>query len=177
MWFAAAGALLSAYQAYDAGQKQDRLDRWNAQVADLQAAQTNAQGVRDASARTVQGGQLAGAQKAALAAQGIDVNEQGGTAEALLADTNRTTEQDATTIRANATRQAWGFQIDATNSRMAGSLAKSQGNQRAAGNLLQGAGTFYKDGYDAQYWGGSSKKLTVPTTASAGASGNVNAKF
>ncbi len=174
---AAVGAVYSAYQANEAGQQQKKLAEWNAKVADLQAAQVAEIGVSDASQRTAAGGRLQGAQRAALAAQGINPDEVGGTAEALQADTQRITEQDARTIRSNATRQAWGFQIDAQNSRMGGALAAKRGTEQAVGGLLQAGGSLYKDGYDSGYWGGGSKGVTVPVSAKADVNGNASAKF
>jgi hypothetical protein len=60
--------------------------------------------------------QLKGSQRAGYAAQGIDVDE--GSPLDVYADTEYTASQDLMTIRVNAAREAWGFQVDAEDARM-----------------------------------------------------------
>lgn len=156
---------VSNYMAADsAGKAADGVAKFNAKVADLQAADAIKRAETDSADRSKETAQLQGAQKAALAAQGIDPNEVGGTAEDILSSTQQLNDRDVATIKSNALRTAWGYKIDAKNSRMAGDIARSQGQQRAIGGAINTGAAIYRDGYDAGYWGGNPKGATVPTT-------------
>lgn len=157
-----AGGVSSYMSETSAGKAQKGVAEFNAKVADLQAADAIKRAESDAADRSKETGQMQGAQRAALAAQGIDPNEVGGTAEDILTSTQALGDRDVATIKANALRQAWGFKIDATNSRLAGAIAKSQSDQRATAGAINSGAAIYRDGYDAGYWGGNPKGATVP---------------
>lgn len=159
-----AGGVSSYMQADSAGSAAKKTSDFNAKVADLQAADAIKRAESDASDRSRETGQLQGAQRAALAAQGIDPNEVGGTAEDLQNTAQMIGQRDMDTIKANATRTAWGYKIDAANSRLAGTIAKHEASQKGQAALINSGASIYKDGYDAGYWGGSPKGATVPTT-------------
>lgn len=81
--------------------------------------------------------QTMGAQRAAMASTGLEVDS--GSFGDILADTAKFGELDAQTVRTNALKEAWGFQGEATNSRLQGSMAGRAGTMNAAGTLLSGA--------------------------------------
>jgi uncharacterized protein YcbX len=97
----------------------------NAGLADAQAADALSRGEQMVG-RIRQGTrQLVGAQRAAMAAQGIDVNS--GTPLDLQGDSNTLSAFDQLTAKNNAAREAWGFNVDAANQRAAGANARLAG--------------------------------------------------
>jgi len=98
-----AQAAAGAQQGYMA-----QLARQRQQLAEQQArdavlrGQIAEQKQRDLTAQRI------GTQTAALAAQGTDL---AGSPTDILGDTARAGEQDALTIRSNAAREAWGYQV------------------------------------------------------------------
>lgn len=86
----------------------------NAQGAERQAQSALYQGERAIAALTLQSGQLAGKQRAALAANGIDLGE--GSAAELQASTDTMAAIDVSTLAANAANAAWGYRSEAVNS-------------------------------------------------------------
>jgi hypothetical protein len=135
------------------GGYQRRMGNLNADLAESQSgdALKRAEGaVRDNKNQTRQ---KVGAQRASLAASGVDVGS--GSAAQLQQDTELTGVQDEQTIRNNAIREAWGYRIQASNARAQGNFAsitaRGQANQtlinggmRAAGNAFSAYGS-YKD--------------------------------
>ena len=83
-------------------------------------------------------GLIIGAQRAALAAQGGDVTS--GSAIDIFGDTARAGEMDALTIRSNAIRQSWGFQVAGANSGAQAGLYSAQAADTMA-NLPFGIGS------------------------------------
>lgn len=111
----------------------------DAAVADLQAQDAIARGT-EAELRYRRGVRgTVGSQRAALAAQGVDL--AGGSAADVQAETTLLGELDALTIRNNARREAWGFQVQATDLRARGQLARMGGDNTAAALRTQSIGT------------------------------------
>lgn len=102
---AGAQASMANYQAQVARNNQ-MVAEWNAQRA-LQQGQVDEQNQRFKSAA------MLGAQRAALASQGGDVNS--GSPLDIQADTARAGEYDAQTIRNNAALKAYGYRVQAAN--------------------------------------------------------------
>jgi hypothetical protein len=115
-----------------------QLDRQRQQLADQQArdavqrGQVAEQKQRDLTAQRI------GTQTASLAAQGTDLE---GSPTDILGDTARAGEQDALTIRDNAAREAWGYQMQAAGYDADAALRESfQPSSLGAGtSLLMGA--------------------------------------
>lgn len=109
-------------------------------IADQNAVLDEQQG-RDATARGEETAgriglgarQLVGSQRAAQAAQGLDVNT--GTPATLQDETQALSEFDKLTARNNAAREAWGYSVNAANERAAGTNARLAGENE--GNALQ----------------------------------------
>lgn len=96
-------AAAGAQQGYLAQLSRQRQQIAEQQANDaLQRGQVAEQKQRDLTAQRI------GTQQAALAAQGTDLE---GSPTDILSDTARTGEQDALTIRNNAAREAYGYQV------------------------------------------------------------------
>lgn len=146
----AAGITYSAISAWKDAKSQKAMLRYqakvaenNAQVAEWQAQQEQEVGASMEQASRLRTGQIYGAQRAAMAANGIDLGE--GVATDVLTATRYLGERDALTIRDNAARNAWALRIkkqnyldDAAVSRASAS-AISPG-QAVFGSLLGNAG-------------------------------------
>jgi hypothetical protein len=85
----------------------------NAEQSELAAEQELARGNAAVAATSARAGQVKSAQRAALAANGVDLGV--GSAVELQASTDIEKENDINTITANAVRAAWGQRVQATN--------------------------------------------------------------
>lgn len=85
----------------------------NARVAEYQAQQAQAIGAQQEQTSRLETAQVFGAQRASLAANGIDLGQ--GSATDILTTTAHTGEVDALTIRDNAARTAWAHRVQAQN--------------------------------------------------------------
>lgn len=153
----AAGAADSAIGGYYGAKSQKinllggaQMDDINAGLAENSAQQELARGVAQVAAATARAGQIKGAQRAALAANGVDLGD--GSAAELLTSTDLQKENDINTITANAVRAAWGQRIQAT-SLANDALAKRAGMESispfvaANSSLLGSAGSIASSWY------------------------------
>lgn len=99
----------------------------NAGLADIQAQDTLARGREDEGRQRRSNRQLAGSQRAALAASGVDINS--GSAQDVVDSDAALGEFDAMTIRNNAARQAWGYQVQAADYRRNAAMARAGGHE------------------------------------------------
>lgn len=127
-----AGAWKSGTAAKKAGQAQRRVAEsqaelldYNASVADLQAQDALDRGVLDEGRYRSQIRGLIGTQRADYAAQGVSVAE--GSPADVQADTAFLGELDALTVRQNAMREAWGYQVQAYDTRARADIARREG--------------------------------------------------
>ena len=122
----------------------------NARISELGAQSALMQGQQQVGALTLRAGQLKSSQRAAMAANGIDLGT--GNAAELQASTDIMKEIDANTLTANAVRSAWGYRTQAMNfknealTRRASAGALSPG-MAAAGSLLGSAGSVASSWY------------------------------
>jgi len=119
----------AARRAGEAGQavaeSQAELAEFNASVADLQAKDARELGAEE-ERRYRQGVDvLIGAQRAGIAAGNVDVGY--GSAVDVQADAAYMGELDALTIRTNAAREAWGYEVEATDLRKRAEIARQEG--------------------------------------------------
>lgn len=131
----------------------------NAGLADTQAADALARGKEAGSQIATNTRQTIGSQRVGLAGNGVAVDS--GSALSLQSDTARLGELDRVMAENNAHRQAWGFQVDAANSRANAEQARSASRNASRQTLLTAASNLYalkKSGDD----GGSSSS---PATA------------
>jgi hypothetical protein len=85
----------------------------NARIAELGAQSALMQGQRQIGSLTLKAGQLKGRQRAALAANGVDLGV--GSAAELQASADTMKEIDKTTLELNAILNAWGYRNQAIN--------------------------------------------------------------
>lgn len=130
-----------------AGAVEAALGEQNAELAEASARDAIALGVEAASRQrqTVRG--VVGSQRAALAAQGVDLGD--GDAGALQQESVQLGELDVLTIKNNAARQAWGYQVEATNYRNQAKLARMGASNQAAGIRSGGTQTLLTGGVQA----------------------------
>lgn len=101
----------------------------NADQADRQADDAVARGRQDESAARRSGRLLTGAQRATMAAQGLDLST--GSPQDVVQNDVALGELDAITIRNNARREAMGFHSQAAGYRMQGGWARTAGRNAA----------------------------------------------
>lgn len=116
----------------------------NAQLAERSAQSELRKGNDAVGQLTLQAGALKGKQRAALAANGVDLGE--GSAAEMLASTDLMKEIDMNTLQANAVRSAWGYRTESVNHQvdalMSRAAAKSISPKSAAfSTLLSSAGS------------------------------------
>lgn len=146
----AVGSYYSAATQKAALQGQAAIADVNARIAELGAQSALAQGQQQVANLTLKAGQLKGSQRAAMAANGIDLGE--GNAAEVLASTDIMKEIDKHIVEANAVRSAWGYKTQAVNfqndalMKRAGADGISPG-MAAAGSLLGSAGTVASSWY------------------------------
>ncbi len=130
-----AGGGLQAYGQYQSGRANERLMDYNARLAEQQAEDALARGREAEGLQRLKTRVTIGSQRARMAASGVDISAEGSAID-LVADTARLGELDALTIRNNAAREAWGYRTQATDYRMRGDIARTEGTYGAIGTLL-----------------------------------------
>lgn len=115
-----AGSIMSAAAAYNQGMQQKAVLGYQAAVATNNANTEKALaglqlqiGAQQEQTVRIQGAQKFGAQRAQMAANGVDLGF--GTAHEVLTSTQYETQTNALTIRDNAARAAWSDQAQAVN--------------------------------------------------------------
>lgn len=110
---AAIGAISSAMSQRLALKGAAEIAEINAGMAERAAQQEMARGQELVAQATERAGQVKGAQRAAMAANGIDLGE--GSAAEVLTTTDLAREHDMQVIQVNAVRAAWGHRMSATS--------------------------------------------------------------
>jgi len=136
-----AATAVSAMGTVVSGIGQAQSQRFAAKVADRNAA-LDRRAAQDALERGRieeqrqyrKNAQVMGAQRAAMAANGIEVDF--GSAADLQRDTKEVGWQDAQTIRENAMREGRGFEINAWNSEAQASASRSAANAAMVGTVF-----------------------------------------
>ena len=129
-----AGGLLDANAQWQAGKSRKKMAEFNAKLADMKAADALSRGEIDAADSGLRVRRTLGAQRAILAAQGIEVTS--GSAANLQADTAAAGDAEQRTIRSNAFREAWGYKMAALDDRIGGQIAQREGQSAAVGTIL-----------------------------------------
>lgn len=119
-----AGSFYSAKAQKSNLQHQARMADINARIAETGAKTELARGQAEYARHTLQAGHLKSAQRAALAANGVALNE--GSAAEMLAATDIMKEIDAQTIEENALRNAWGYRSQAADYRNQALMGQAQ---------------------------------------------------
>jgi len=147
-----AGAALRAKAAHDEGKAAERagqaqqtvaesaaaLTDYNAQVADLKAKDALERGAEEESRFRASVRDMVGKQRTGFAGANIDVGF--GSAADVQADTAYLGELDARTIRVNAMREAWGFQVEGVDLRERARITRMEGDEALkSGKARKGA--------------------------------------
>lgn len=137
------GTYYSAKSAKLSLQSQARMDELNAELAEKAAQVELANGQRQAQGVKMKTAQLKSAQRATMAANGIDLGSD--TAVNILSTTDYMGEVDANTVEANSVRSAFGYRAQAVNSSNNASSARASARGispvgTATGTLLSSAG-------------------------------------
>jgi hypothetical protein len=104
--------------------------------AELNAVDALRRGDTEAHGATRKASRTIGAQKAMLAAQGIDPSF--GSAGDIRAETQMLGELEATTLKNNAWREAWGYRVEGYRAMREGKYAAQAGKEKSRQTLLAG---------------------------------------
>lgn len=130
----AAGTAVGAVGNYMQGQAEGEAADFNAHLSDIQAGDARQRGEVEASRYRSAGTRMVAQQRVAAGASGIE----GKSVEDLMLDTALMSERDAETVRNNAAREAWGYEVQAADLRLRGAGARSRGVFGAGGTILGG---------------------------------------
>ena len=129
-------SVVEAGAAKTAGRIQAQQLEFNAKLAELNAQDAMRRGEKEAKKIRKQTKQVVGAQRAALAAQGIDVDVDTG------ADIQESAEVigrlDEETVRTNARKEAFGLKVAAEDLRGQAGLTRFAAKSKARTSLLTG---------------------------------------
>lgn len=111
-----ASAAISGYSAYTAAKTQKAVAENNADIAEYKAQDAEQRGEKAAQDARHRGLLVEGAQRASMAARGLDLSE--GTPNNILGQTDFFTQSDAATARTNGRKEAWGARAQKANYQM-----------------------------------------------------------
>lgn len=147
------GAFYGARAQRDQLRLQAELGEINARMAEQSARSALHAGERQEQASRLRTAQTKSAQRASLAARGVDLGS--GSAAEVLTSTDVVGEWDANTIAANALRAAWGYRMDGVNQRIDANMRRASASaispgMAAFGTALSQAGQVAKSWYYLQ---------------------------
>ena len=154
----ALAAVSQAYSAKQSAKSQANLARFNAKVSRLSARDAMLRGEVAQHRQRQKTAILAGRQKSLIAAGGADVDL--GSAADVIQSTLVLGEIDAMQAMNNAMREAWGFEVQATQFDFAGSAALRAGRTAVAVSLIGGAASIAGVGSGKSLLGTTSKTPT-----------------
>jgi hypothetical protein len=129
-------AIGSARAATAQGEIENSIAQTNAAIAGVQSKQTLEAGDIEASRKNLQTQQQVGAERASQGASGTDVAS--GSNALVRNATTGAGAIDELTIRNNAARQAWGYQVQATQDTFKGQFAQLTAKAQSEQSLLAG---------------------------------------
>lgn len=127
----------TAFAQRSAGKMNERAAQFNAAMSRLQERDARFRGEQELAKMGLGVARMKGDQRAALAAQGIDVSA-GGTADEILDDTQYWATIDRITARNNIMREAFGFRSQAATQEAEGARARAAGRTQAVGTIVGG---------------------------------------
>ena len=127
----------------------------NTRLSNMAADDAIARGEKDAAKVKRNARRVVGAQRAALAAQGLDPDA--GSGLDLQEDTAALSAVDALTVRNNAWREAFGFRVQAVDATARGRFAEISGNASSRSSILTGGLEATRYGLQAGYYAGGGK--------------------
>lgn len=135
-----AGIGANAFAQHAVGDYKADIAKMNAQIAGEQTDVAMRRGAQQEQQLHRDYGQLLSKQRAYMAAQGLDLEED--TALNIQMDTTRQEEIDILTLRNNVAMEAWGYQVQAYNYTENAKIAKQTGNMGAFTTVLTGAADY-----------------------------------
>jgi hypothetical protein len=140
-WKAGSAEKKAGEAAKRAAMSQAELTEYNAAVMHVQAQDALVRGEIDANRYRSKVRGIVGEQRAGFAAANVDVGF--GSAVDVQADAAYLGELDALTAKTNAAREAWGFEVEATDLRKQAAITRKEGvNLAAAGAQRQSASRY-----------------------------------
>ncbi len=133
---ALAGVGIQAFSQIQAGRFNSAVEEGNADIAEARGRDAVARGRVAEDRRRLEGSQLVGRQRAQQAASGVIVDEDSAALQ--IEDTARTTELDALTIRSNAQREKFGFDVEAQSAKARAKQARNRSVLQAGKTVLGG---------------------------------------
>lgn len=144
----AVSGLMQGQQQKEQADNQAAALRRNAMYLNQSAADAKVRGMQESDLSRLQTSQLIGTQRAAMAASGgvVDMDSNA----LIQQDTAQLGELDALTISNNAAREAYGYQVEASETMRTAKTLKAQGARAPMtsmlGGALQGAGSSFGGG-------------------------------
>lgn len=135
----AVGSVTQGIAAQKAANYNAKIAEMNAELSQRQAKDAIERGQKEEQRKRMEVAQIRGQQKVAMAANGVDLGY--GSPLDIAIDTAVMGELDALTIRSNANREAYDFEVQAVNQRAGANLARMEGKSQAMGSYLGAAGT------------------------------------
>lgn len=134
------GVGAEAFAKYQSGSYKEKIAEINSEIANEQAESAMSRGRQQERQLRVDYSQLMGKQRAIMAAQGLNLEED--TALNVQLDTRRQEEIDVLTLRNNTAMEAWGYNVQAYNYTQMGKYAKREGDIGAFTTVLTGAADY-----------------------------------
>lgn len=142
-----AGSFADAQSIRAQGDYQNEMAKINAKYAEFSAESAIKRGDKAATDVKKQTKKLIGSQRAALAAQGIQIDS--GSALDVQEDTAMIGQQEALKIKNNAWMEAFGFKVQAQQDTQQGKIAKMAANNTASATIATGGWQAVSGGLDA----------------------------
>ena len=136
---AAYGQIQAGQAAKQAGDYNSAVARNNEIIANRQAEDAIKRGDIAADEQRRKVARIGGAQKAAIGASGVALDS--GTALDIFGDTAAFGELDALTIKSNATREAYGYQVQGMNFAADAAMQRVRGNNAQRASYIQAGST------------------------------------
>lgn len=147
MGLSAAGSLFSASSQASATKQAGEYDasvfESNARIQDILAADAITRGDKEAVKAKQATKRLIGSQRAAMGAQGIDI--ESGSALDIQQETAALGAEDALTIKNNAWRESWGYKVQSNDLTGRADMARRTAKTKAKNTLLTGGLSAVKD--------------------------------
>jgi hypothetical protein len=142
-----AATAVTVYSQQKSGQYNEEVEKNNAKIAGWQKADALRRGANESSAIRQQGRMIGAKALAGMGASGVETTV--GSPSNIFATSSINTELDAETAKANAAREAWGFQNESQDRRAKAGMIRNQSLLGSIGSGIQGAGSFAGGMYDA----------------------------
>lgn len=143
----AAGAVQQGKAANASAKYNAQVADMNAKIAERQARDAVQRGAMEEQQQRMKTSQIIGKQKAAMAANGVDLTF--GSPLDTLVDTATMGELDALTIRSNAYREERDIRQQGLNSSSQAGLLRAEGRSARTGGFMNAFGTVLGGGADA----------------------------